>query len=263
MQGCAQLRSVLGGGGMRVCGWMCVWENAESVIYILQRTHPLLPMCSPHPTPPTAPQMLATADEETVARVLQPTIAANMRSRSSAASTAYAAATLGARAAAALVRSARQHVLDQARQQAVLAAGMEETTAAAPAAAKAGRSPPPLQQQQHEVTAGAGAGAGEEQQQLEEGSGGGSDSGDSSDESIPVVQPGAAFSMVPAAALAWNQGVIRCEWVWVVGWGESSVAQVTVFVCLGVGRWGIAILARTCWPARHPCLQSDGTAAQY
>ena len=93
-------------------------------------------------------QMLATADEQAVARALAPAIAQQMRGRSSmgklqqqrgsgmtaaAAATSYAAAGMAARAAATLVRCARDHLRQQMQDLAALATDIREDEEAAAA----------------------------------------------------------------------------------------------------------------------------------
>ena len=95
--------------------------------------------------------MLATADEQSVAKVLAPAIAAQMRTRSSAgklqqhkasglaaASAAnYAAVGMAARAAGTLVQAARDHLRRQVQELAALAADIQEDEDAEAAATSA------------------------------------------------------------------------------------------------------------------------------
>lgn len=185
-------------------------------------------------------QMLATADERTVARALAPAITQQMRARSSvgklqqqgasglaaAAATSYAAAGMAARAAGTLVAAARDHLRSQIRQLTSLASDIQEdeeaaaadkALAAAAAAQRLGQQgmPGPLSAGAAAAAVAAAADGGDDlspeeeqhmQRQLAEvAPGGGGQPG------TPDKMLAAEVSVAPGARLVWTQGVIR--WV--------------------------------------------------
>ncbi|PSC69888.1 helicase and polymerase-containing TEBICHI [Micractinium conductrix] len=182
-------------------------------------------------------QMLATADEQAVARALAPAIATQMRGRSSAgkqsggmsASSAanYAAASMSARAATTLVKGARNHLRRQMTEFATLVDNIQEDEAAEVVERTGGggggggamltvADVPRLaaitgQQRQQPASVG-GAAAGEELSaeelaqirhevaQLGDGAGG---QAGGSEQALPEV------TVAPAAQLCWTQGTIK------------------------------------------------------
>lgn len=200
-------------------------------------------------------QMLATADEQAVARALAPAIAQQMRSRSSggkqqqqqrgsgaaalAATAGYAAAGMAARAAGTVVQCARDHLRQQMQDLAALAADIQEDEVAA---AAAGTSAMQQSGQQHlELpalhAAAAAAGQTGPQQQARQPAAIAAGQDELSPDELAhirrqvaqVAGPGGALpgspderqaaevSIAPAAKRVWTQGVVR--------WGPAGVGS--------------------------------------
>ena len=193
-------RACLCGGGM----WVCAHP-----------VHFLTSCCPEHPAPPilSCPlQALATANDTSLAKTLAPVIAQQMRTRSSLgkqqgggaqAAANYAAAIMARRGAAALVQASREHLREQAREVAALAADIQEDEAAAAAVAADMRGGPQGAQHQQAV---AGGGLSPDElahiQHAVARAGGGQ--GATSDRLAAV-----EVTIAPAAQLQWTQGWVK------------------------------------------------------